>query len=182
MLAGLLAAVMVISLAACGNRQSDRTATQSNGAKAQAEQIVLRWNEVNGDGYGATEGAKAFKAKLEEVSGGAMTIDLFTNGTLGDEKESMQGIQMGTLDIFRGNASSLPNYGAETIACRSCSRIWSSLRRWRIPASVRKCLIPWTLLIADTLRSAGLWKARARCLSRRKPIKSLASPPSLPWI
>lgn len=108
MLAGLLAAVMVISLAACGNKQSDGTATQSNGAKAQAEQIVLRWNEVNGDGYGATEGAKAFKAKLEEVSGGAMTIDLFTNGTLGDEKESMQGIQMGTLDIFRGNASSLP--------------------------------------------------------------------------
>lgn len=78
MLAGLLAAVMVISLAACGNKQSDGTATQSNGAKAQAEQIVLRWNEVNGDGYGATEGAKAFKAKLEEVSGGAMTIDLFT--------------------------------------------------------------------------------------------------------
>jgi tripartite ATP-independent transporter DctP family solute receptor len=79
------------------------------------DQLVLSWNEVNGDGYGATEGAKAFKEKLEEVSNGAMTIELYTNGTLGDEKESMQGIQMGTLDIFRGNASSLPNYGAKTI-------------------------------------------------------------------
>lgn len=134
MLAGLLAAVMVISLAACGNKQSDGTATQSNGAKAQAEQIVLRWNEVNGDGYGATEGAKAFKAKLEEVSGGAMTIDLFTNGTLGDEKESMQGIQMGTLDIFRGNASSLPNYGAETIGLTGLPFMFKDMAQFKAMA------------------------------------------------
>ena len=88
----------------------------SMASAAMAEdQIVLSWNEVNGDGYGAAEGAKAFQAKLEEVSGGTMSIELYTNGTLGDEKESMQGIQMGTLDIFRGNASSLPNYGAKTI-------------------------------------------------------------------
>ena len=84
-------------------------------AGVQAADITLSWNEVNGEGYGATEGAKAFQEKLDELSGGTMAIELYTNGTLGNEQESMQGIQMGTLDIFRGNASSLPNYGAETI-------------------------------------------------------------------
>ena len=53
---------------------------------------------------------------IEELSGGQITVELYLNGTLGDEKQSMQGIQMGTLDIFRGNASSLSNYGAEKIS------------------------------------------------------------------
>lgn len=47
MLAGLLAAVMVISLAACGNKQSDGTATQSNGAK-------VRQNRSYSDGMRST--------------------------------------------------------------------------------------------------------------------------------
>ncbi|MBQ9720957.1 MAG: TRAP transporter substrate-binding protein [Oscillospiraceae bacterium] len=144
----LLAAVMVMALVACGGSDSGTTTpapgndtqtttpTQSGGADAAApaapaEQIVLSWNEVNGDGYGATEGAKAFKAKLEEVSGGAMTIELYTNGTLGDEKESMQGIQMGTLDIFRGNASSLPNYGAETIGLTGLPFMFKDMEQFK---------------------------------------------------
>lgn len=104
MLAMSMAGIMAASIALCGSMTA-----------MADDQLVLSWNEVNGEGYGATEGAKAFKEKLEEVSDGAMSIELYTNGTLGDEKESMQGIQMGTLDIFRGNASSLPNYGAEKI-------------------------------------------------------------------
>ena len=61
-------------------------------------------------------GAKEFAKKIEELSGGQITVELYLNGTLGNEKESMQGIQMGTLDIFRGNASSLSNYGADKIS------------------------------------------------------------------
>lgn len=130
-----MAGLMAMSLAACGSSSGSSTATTAAPAapaetKAQAETtaaateaaaapagdaIVLKWSEVNGDEYGATVGAKAFAEKIKEVSNGQITIDLYENGTLGDEKTSMQGIQMGTLDIFRGNASSLPNYGAPTI-------------------------------------------------------------------
>lgn len=92
---------------------------------------TLTWNEVNGDTYGATVAAKAFQAKVEEISNGALKIELYTNGTLGSEAESMQGIQMGTLDIFRGNASSLPNYGAEIIGATGLPYVFKDMQQFQ---------------------------------------------------
>ena len=97
---------------------------------AHADGRVLRWNEVNGETYGATVAAHAFADKLAEISGGALTIELYTNGTLGSEAESMQGIQMGTLDIFRGNASSLPNYGAEVIGSTGLPYVFKDMAQF----------------------------------------------------
>ena len=103
-----------LGLTACGG-SSASTAASSTAASSAAgageggsgNDFTLTWNEVNGEDYGATVGAHTFAEKIEELSGGHIKIDLYINGTLGSEAESMQGIQMGTLDIFRGNASSL---------------------------------------------------------------------------
>ncbi|MDM8297066.1 TRAP transporter substrate-binding protein [Enterocloster aldenensis] len=130
-----MAAFTAMSLAACGSGsgKTDTTAaagteaakeagdakkeeTGAPAAAASGDSIKLTWSEVNGEDYGATVGAKEFAKKIEELSGGQITVELYLNGTLGNEKESMQGIQMGTLDIFRGNASSLSNYGADKIS------------------------------------------------------------------
>ena len=92
---------------------------------------TLNWNEVNGETYGATVAAHAFADKLAEISGGELTIELYTNGTLGSEAESMQGIQMGTLDIFRGNASSLPNYGAEVIGATGLPYVFKDMAQFQ---------------------------------------------------
>ena len=92
---------------------------------------TLTWNEVNGETYGATVAAHAFADKLEEISGGELKIELYTNGTLGSEAESMQGIQMGTLDIFRGNASSLPNYGAEVIGATGLPYVFKDMAQFQ---------------------------------------------------
>ena len=131
LLAITMAALAAMSLSACGSgsKPADTTtaaaAADAGAAKeekteapaaASGESIKLTWSEVNGEDYGATVGAKEFAKKIEELSGGQITVELYLNGTLGNEKESMQGIQMGTLDMFRGNASSLSNYGADTIS------------------------------------------------------------------
>lgn len=97
-------------------------------------EVKLTWNEVNGEDYGATVGAHAFADKLAEVSGGEMSIELYTNGTLGSEAESMQGIQIGTLDIFRGNASSLPNYGAELIGATGLPYVFKDMAQFEAVA------------------------------------------------
>ena len=97
---------------------------------AMAER-TLTWNEVNGETYGAAVAAHAFAEKLEEISGGELKIELYTNGTLGSEAESMQGIQMGTLDIFRGNASSLPNYGAEVIGATGLPYVFKDMAQFQ---------------------------------------------------
>ena len=78
--------------------------------------MTITWNEVCDETYGATVGAHVFDEKLRELSGGTMDVDLYINGALGSEAESLQGLQWGTLDVFRGNASSLADYGADLIA------------------------------------------------------------------
>lgn len=54
-----------------------------------------------GDGAGGTQEAlgKAFVAALEEQSGGEMTAQLFLNGQLGDEQDTVTALATGTLDF-----------------------------------------------------------------------------------
>lgn len=145
-----LALTMAASLAACGGAastassaaaESNSTADATSSAEAagnpdgwSGNDYVLTWNEVNGEDYGATVGAHAFADKIAELSGGHITVELYINGTLGGEAESMQGIQMGTLDIFRGNASSLPNYGAEIIGSTGLPYVFKDMAQFEAVA------------------------------------------------
>lgn len=133
-------------LAACGGSGSSSSAATASSAGAagstagstaaaggeggSGNDYTLIWNEVNGEEYGATVGAHAFAEKIEELSGGHITIDLYINGTLGSETESMQAIQMGTMDIFRGNASSLPNYGASLIGATGLPYVFTGMEQF----------------------------------------------------
>lgn len=90
----------------------------------------LEWNELNDEAYGATVGARAFEKKIKELSGGKLTIDVYTNGRLGTEDESIQGMKLGTLDIFRGNASSLSTYGADIIAATGMPFAFTSMEEF----------------------------------------------------
>ena len=188
-----MAAFTAMSLAACGSGsgKTDTTAaagteaakeagdakkeeTGAPAAAASGDSIKLTWSEVNGEDYGATVGAKEFAKKIEELSGGQITVELYLNGTLGNEKESMQGIQMGTLDIFRGNASSLSNYGADKISLSGLPFLFKDMdpRRWRSAAWARNY---WHLL---TRRTAVMWpwagsqRDRDTCSSRKIHIRS----------
>ncbi len=135
------AVCMAMALTACGSGSGAGAGSSGAGA-APADQaagqgtssggsLKLTWSEVNGDEYGGTVGAKAFKEKIEELSGGQITVELYLNGTLGDEKQCMQGIQMGTLDIFRGNASSLSNYGAEKISLTGLPFVFQDMEEFQ---------------------------------------------------
>lgn len=91
---------------------------------------TLTWSEVNGEDYGATVGAHVFADKIAELSGGHINIDLYINGTFGNEAESMQGVQMGTLDVMRGNVGSLANYGAEYIATTGLPYVFTDMEQF----------------------------------------------------
>ncbi len=136
-IAGVCTAGMVLALSGCGSAGSGTdtnpppaTGSTAGGQGGSGKDYTLTWNEVNGEDYGATVGAHAFAEKIEELSGGHIKIELYTNGTLGSESESMQGVQMGTLDIFRGNASSLPNYGATLIGATGLPYVFTDMNQF----------------------------------------------------
>ena len=83
---------------------------------ALADPVTLTYAEVNPvDGTIVGDVALAFKAKLEELSGGEVLVDIQANGVLGDEKSILAGILAGgdSVDIVRISAFALNQYGCQ---------------------------------------------------------------------
>lgn len=84
-------------------------------ASALAE-VTLTYAEVNPvEGTVVGDVALAFKAKLEELSGGEVLVDIQASGVMGDEKTVLANILGGdtSVDIVRISAFALNQYGAE---------------------------------------------------------------------
>ncbi len=86
-------------------------------ASALAEgAVTLTYAEVNPiEGTVVGDVALAFKDKLEELSGGAITVDIQASGVMGDEKTVLANILGGdtSVDIVRISAFALNQYGAQ---------------------------------------------------------------------
>jgi TRAP-type C4-dicarboxylate transport system substrate-binding protein len=80
------------------------------------EPIVLTYAEVNPvEGTVVGDVALAFKEKLEELSNGAIQVDIQASGVMGDEKTVLANILGGdtSVDIVRISAFALNQYGAK---------------------------------------------------------------------
>ena len=67
----------------------------AGGAQARELTFGMQDNEVSN----VFKGAQAFGEKLEELSGGELTVNLFPSGTLGDFKAMVAQLQAGELDM-----------------------------------------------------------------------------------
>lgn len=76
-------------------------------------EVTLVYAEVNPLDTIVGQLASDFKEKVEELSGGSITIDLQANGVLGSEAQILDGILSGstTVDISRISAFALSSYG-----------------------------------------------------------------------
>ncbi|WP_016915225.1 TRAP transporter substrate-binding protein [Vreelandella stevensii] len=59
-------------------------------------------------------GAKAFKETLERLSDGAFTVTEHASGSLGGEREMIEGLQIGTVDVVITSSGPLGNFVPET--------------------------------------------------------------------
>ena len=78
--------------------------------------ITLTYAEVNPvEGTVVGDVALAFKSKLEELSGGAVVVDIQASGVMGDEKTVLANILGGdtSVDVVRISAFALNQYGAQ---------------------------------------------------------------------
>lgn len=59
-------------------------------------------------------GAEAFKETLERLSDGAFTVTEYASGSLGGEREMIEGLQIGTVDVVITSSGPLGNFVPET--------------------------------------------------------------------
>ena len=146
----VLALVMVFALVACGG--SNTGSSSDNGTAAEAgtpavtpdaantdtsnvandPHVTLVYAEVNPLDTIVGQTGTAFKEKVEELSGGSITIDIQAGGVLGSENDVLDSMVGGSnsIDISRISAFALTSYGAKKSMLLSIPYTFVSREHW----------------------------------------------------
>lgn len=75
-------------------------------------EFVLCYGEVNSGDHIMLQTAEYFAEQVKKLSDGKVLVEIYPSGQLGDDARCYQAMQMGALDLYRGNSASLT--GEET--------------------------------------------------------------------
>ncbi|MCR5825993.1 MAG: TRAP transporter substrate-binding protein [Oscillospiraceae bacterium] len=144
----VLALVMVFALVACGGgsssssetaapaQSSDTTTPDASNTDvsnvANDPKVTLVYAEVNPLDTIVGQTGTAFKEKVEELSGGSITIDIQAGGVLGSENDVLDSMVGGSnsIDISRISAFALTSYGAQKSKLLSIPYTFVSRDHW----------------------------------------------------
>lgn len=85
-------------------------------AGAGEPEVVLCYGEVNPEGHIMTESAKFFAQEVERLSKGRIAVEIYPSGQMGDDTQCYRAMQMGSLDLYRGNSASLVEFGSPMVS------------------------------------------------------------------
>jgi len=94
--AGLLLAVTVTG---CGSSTPTSSSTSADKASTPPTKLVLKAGDSTPDNHPYNLGLKKFKETVEKETNGAIEIQIFPNNALGAERELVEGMQIGSVDI-----------------------------------------------------------------------------------
>lgn len=146
----MLSAAMALSLTACNGgsssgsttAQADTTAAKADadaGAagkaaepdKGAAPEVTLIAAHVNNEESSFHYGMTQFKDKLEELSGGTMTVEIHPNGELGgDESELIEKVASNTVDVIIVSPGDLSNAVPE-VDFLALPFLYTSVDHWK---------------------------------------------------
>lgn len=113
-LAALMCSAMVMGLAACGNSSSGTASGAAAGSNGGAEQsFTLKLSHGLAEDHAVHIAMTAYAEAVKEQSNGTIDIQIFPNGTLGSEADSISQMQAGALDMAKVSASTLGNFKNE---------------------------------------------------------------------
>ncbi|MDR2752082.1 MAG: TRAP transporter substrate-binding protein [Clostridiales bacterium] len=113
----MLVTIMIFSMSACSGGNAAQTPSGNAGASTVANdpKVTLTYAEVNPLDTIVGQTATAFKSKVEELSGGSITIDIQASGVLGSENDVLDTMLGGgdSIDMSRISAFALTPYGVK---------------------------------------------------------------------
>lgn len=84
----------------------------SGGKGGENVEMVLKAGELNPEDNINTQVLEYFADQVYELSDGRIMVKIYAGAQLGDERTELQAVQMGALDIFRGNTITMGDFGA----------------------------------------------------------------------
>lgn len=107
-LTGLAMLLVSVMLTGCGGDSGGQKATGNVTLKAGFGSSI--------DNSSGGQGLKKFKELVEKESGGRITVELFGDGQLGNDKSMMEALQMGTLDVTLPSSSPVSEFSKSFLA------------------------------------------------------------------
>ena len=111
-----LAVVVAAGLAACGGssgtarEQSSDSATGEASKTAAGNSFTLKMANVASENNPYTKGAYKFSELVKDRTDGAVIIDVYPNSALGGEREILEGMQLGTIDLCTVSTAPVANF------------------------------------------------------------------------
>ena len=110
-----LSLILAVSLVGCGGNDQETAQNETQGpgqgsGNADSEKIVLKLGHTQGGEHPYQKGAEKFKELVEAKSNGRLQIDLFPNSQLGNQREMVEGLQLGTLELHIGTLTAVASF------------------------------------------------------------------------
>lgn len=98
-----LAMVMLFALVACGADPAADAGNEAENTNPDAENLVIKMGHAESDNENSCHhmADTKFAELVNEYSDGRITIEVFANGQLGGERDMVEGLQIGTVDIIK---------------------------------------------------------------------------------
>ncbi|MCC8024980.1 MAG: TRAP transporter substrate-binding protein [Clostridium sp.] len=191
----LLAAAMVASLAGCTkistpettaapaateaasseNKETEAEAAASEAPAAEPE-VKLIGAHVNTTDSSYQAGFEAMKEKLEEISGGRMTVEIHPNGELGgNESELVEKMATGTVDMIVTAPNFVATTGVKEADLFSIPFLYTGMDHWTavVDGEVGQTVSD-KINGAGTFHSLGYWSCGTREYFGVKPVNTVA--------
>lgn len=111
----LMVTVLVFGLlAACGGNSEEASGSESEGNdNGQSEKKTLQVGMTLAEDSHYNKGLEKFAELVKEKSDGELTIEIFPNGSLGGERDMVESLQVGTLDMVLSSTGPLGGFAPE---------------------------------------------------------------------
>jgi TRAP-type C4-dicarboxylate transport system substrate-binding protein len=106
--AGLLCAALVL-FAGCGSREGDGSAGGGRGGETK----TLRLAHGLPTSHPVHEALVFLADKVKEKSGGTLRVDVYPSEQLGSEREVLELLQLGTIDLTKVSAAVMESHAPE---------------------------------------------------------------------
>ena len=170
----LLAASLLVSAGCSKMDESKKGADKAAGNKTA--QIKLIGAHVNTTDSSYQAGFAAMKKKLEEVSGGKMTVEIHPNGELGGgESELVEKMATGTVDMIVTAPNFIATTGVKEADLFSIPFMFSGQDHWTkvVDGEVGKVIVD-KINKAGTFKALGYWSCGTREYFGVKPVTNVA--------
>lgn len=109
LIASITALVIALSLAGC-SKTAEVTAPADTSAPASAEKFVLKLGHIATETQPYHEAAVKFSEMVKERTNGNVDIQIFPASQLGGQRDLLEGLQLGTVDITLSSSAVLANF------------------------------------------------------------------------